>query len=515
VNDILSQIKAFYEGLEPGRRRVLLGAMALSLLGLVGVGLWSSQERYEAVYSSADPRQVQTTAGALEAAGITYRVSTDGTRLEVPYAQLGAARLEASASGQPSGLDILGSIELGSSPQQERWYQSYALQQEIQGSINSIEVVEASRVHIVQPDRVNFFSRDTTSSASVILQLTPGTELNRRQIAGIAQMVSGAVHGLDNSDVSLVDTEGNLLHPTTEDGMAGAMASVSERQQIEEAALQAKILEALLPILGHPRHIAAAVNVDLETATITRREKAYDPNSGVPESTDLREEESADGDVARGVPGTENNLPEQEAETRGGSKTSSLEERTNFIYSETNTTETLPAGRMRRVSTAVTIDVQALQRLVDASDGGQTIESLQTSIQNSIEGAVGYDEERGDSLMVEFIPFVEPEIEEISSLSTATWHVRQLLPSAVSALAVLLFFLLARPVVARMVEPASRGLDDGDRRDEMSESASELVDRMRSLAKGSEVIDSEELNRLTSDNEESAAAVLRRWLKAS
>ena len=86
VNDFYSQIKAFYEGLEPGRRRVLVGAIALSLLGLIGVGLWSSQERYGAVYSSADPRQVQTTAGALEAAGITYRVSSDGTRLGVPYA---------------------------------------------------------------------------------------------------------------------------------------------------------------------------------------------------------------------------------------------------------------------------------------------------------------------------------------------------------------------------------------------------------------------------------------------
>jgi flagellar M-ring protein FliF len=517
VNDTFSQIKAFYEGLEPTRRKVLIGAVALSLAGLVGVGLWSSQERYGVVYSSADPRQVQATAGALEAAGLTYRVSRDGTRLEVPSAQLGAARLEAAASGQPTGLDILGSIELGSSPQQERWYQGYALQQEIQSSINSIDVVEGSRVHIVQPDRVNFFSRDTTASASVVLQLTPGTELSRRQIAGIAEMVSGAVHGLDSSDVSLIDTAGNLLHPTSDDS-SGLSVSVAERASVEEGAMQAKILQALLPMLGHPRHVAAAVTVELESTSVTRNQKAYDPDSGVPISTDLREEKSSDGSPARGVPGAESNLPEQATSRSGGTETSTLQERSNYIYSETNTVETLPAGRLRRVSTSVTVNAHALQRLVDASGGTEDVASLQRKVEEVIQGAVGFDAERGDSLEVEFIPFVEPEVEDISTLSTATWHIRQLLPSVVSGLAVILFFLfVARPLVARMIEPARTEPDEGEGEGEpvTAESGSELVERMRELAAGAQVIDSAELNRLTSSHEEPAAAVLRRWLKAS
>ena len=71
----------------------------------------------------------------------------------------------------------------------------------------------------------------------------------------------------------------------------------------DASALQAKILEALLPMLGHPRHVAAAVTVELESATVTRSEKAYDPNSGVPISVDFREEKSTDGAPARGVPG--------------------------------------------------------------------------------------------------------------------------------------------------------------------------------------------------------------------
>ena len=518
MNDIVTQIKAFYEGLEPRRQKVLIGAVALCLMVLVAVGLWSNQERYDTVYSSADPRQVQATAAALEATGIIYRVSRDGTRLEVPSDQLGAARLEAAVSGQPTGLDILSSIELGSSPQQERWFRGYALQQEIQSSINSMDVVQASRVHIVQPDRVNFFSRDTAASASVILQLSPGTELSRRQIAGVASMVSGAVHGLETDDVSLVDTAGNLLHPTSDEG-AGMFANVSEREQSEEGALRAKILEALLPMFGHPRHIAAAVTVELENASVTRSEIAYDSNSGVPISTDYREEDRSDSSSARGTPGVESNLPEQASESRGGTKNSTLEERINYKYDETHTKKVIPAGRIRRVSSSVTIDARALQRLIDSSGGSENLESLQQKVSELTRGAVGFDNERGDTLMVEFIPFIELEVEEVSPISTATWHLRQFLPSLVTGLAVVLFFIfIVRPVVNRMVNPAAMSPDGDENEDEAvvrNESASELVERMRELAEGASTIDAAELNRLTSNHEEPAAAVLRRWLKAS
>ncbi|MDG1481675.1 MAG: flagellar basal-body MS-ring/collar protein FliF [Myxococcota bacterium] len=516
MNEIFSQIKAFYEGLDPSRRRILLVAVALSILGLIGVGLWSSQERYGTVYTSADPREVQATTGALEAAGIEYRVSRDGTRLEVPIADIGAARLQAAAAGQFNGLDIIGAIELGTSPSNERMYQNYALQKEIERTVNSIDAVTGSRVHIVQPDRVNFFSRDTVATASVMLDLMPGTTLSREQIAGIAGLVSGAVHGLESSDVSLIDNYGTLLHPSTE-GSSGIIATVSERASVEEGAMQGKILQALLPMLGHPRHVAAAVTVELETSAITRNEMAFDPESGVLVSSDLLEEQSSDGAPARGVPGAESNLPEQAAAT-GGSETSVLQEQSNYEYSQTNTVETLPAGRLKRVSTSVTVDARALQRLIETSDGAEEREALEQKVEELIRGAVGYRADRGDTIEVAFIPFVEPQVEETSDLTAATWHIRQLLPSIIVGLSVLMFFLfVAKPLVAKMIEPTRPrpGEDDYSKETSERESTTDLLERMRGLAAGAEVIDSSELNQLITSHEGPAAAVLRRWIKAT
>src|SRR6185312_10652202 len=84
-----------------------------------------------------------------------------------------------------------------------------AMEGELSRSIQTIEGIEAARVHLVIPER-QIFARDAQDpSASVILK-TRGT-LDRGQVQAIQHLVAAAVSGLVAEHISVVDDKGNLL----------------------------------------------------------------------------------------------------------------------------------------------------------------------------------------------------------------------------------------------------------------------------------------------------------------
>jgi len=525
VNEILEQIKTFYEGLEARQRIVVLSTVAASLVLAVGVAWWSSAESYAEVYASEDPQQVQMTARAFGESSIPYRISDDGTKLEVPKEHLGAARLEAAASGQPSGLDIVSAIELGKSPQQERWMRIYALQQDLQVTINGLEEVESCRVHLVLPDRVNFFDRETSSSASVTLQLYPGRTLTDRQTRGVAGLMTGAVHGLKIEDIYILDDQGNLLHPTLDGGSADGFVggTLIDQKRAFESEYEGKILEALIPMFGSPRHIATAVNVDLATHSIERRRDLVDPDSGVPISTDYREEDSRSGRQARGIPGAESNLPEQASEDDGGALTSIVQEQSNMEYSRTQEIEIIPAGGVERLTASVSVNSNAVAALVSASNGTEDMASIEKKIKEAVHGALGFDIQRGDQIEIGIVPFASVEMQPIASFPEGVVGASRTPTAVIVGIAAVLMMLLGligtrtvtkrrAAITAQLAETpeASQGgpsmfASPGD----------ELVERMRHLVDNLEKVDSEDLNRLAECHEDPSVQVLRRWLKAS
>jgi flagellar M-ring protein FliF len=208
-------------------------------------------------------------------------------------------------------MEVLQTMKLGASPQQERWIYLNALQGELTKTINSLEEVAASRVHIVEAKTSDFLKRDEQSSASVTVKLHPGQSLSNAQIQGIASLVAGAVRNLKPSQVVLVDETGELLNGAGgEDETMAAATTLLEARQQHEQRYKRTIVEHLIPIVGSASDVSVAVTVDVGAAATETSKMTYDPNSQVTISENIKESSSKE-DSPVGIPGSESNLPSQ------------------------------------------------------------------------------------------------------------------------------------------------------------------------------------------------------------
>ena len=517
---MIEQITQFYQSLESRERFTFVAALSLTMVALVAVLFWVNAEGYKPIYTSNDSSQVQSARMALESAGIPYQVSEDGFQLMVPIEHVGQARITTAGVSTISGMEVLNSMKLGASPQQERWIYLNALQGELTKTINSLDEVYASRVHIVESETSDFLKRDEQSSASVTVKLHPGQQLNNSQIQGIASLVAGAVKNLKANQVVLVDETGALLNGNTEEDEAlmGATTLLQAKQQHEQR-FKKSILDHLTPIVGSSTDVSVAVTVDVADSAVETNKMTYDPNSQITMSESIKESSSKE-DTPVGIPGSQSNLPSQ-VPTSDESSDEKFQSATNYEYSSTAERTVRTLGAPERVSASVMVNALALQTLVDASGGAIDLTTLQNEIEAAVKSTVGFSVKRGDVVSVSYVPF--------APLSTATdlvvstgFDLEAYIKYAMMLLVVLLlFFGVIRPIMTTytttilMDDEEDLTLEEKQALEESENSSLALARKLRKMVDNFETVNSEDLSRLVEMHEQPSAEVLRRWLRAS
>lgn len=365
---MIEQARTFYESLERRERGILISAASLAVIALVAVLFWANAESYKTVYTSNDTSRIQTAGLALESSGIPYKISSDGFQIQVPVEHLGQARVTTAGTSTISGMEVLSNMKLGVSPQQERWIYINALQGELTKTINSLEEVSASRVHIVEAEPSAFLKREEQSSASVTVRLHPGQQLSNNQVQGIASLIAGAVRGLKVREVVLIDETGELLNGSQDQDSDLALANtLVEARRNHKNRYKKTILNHLLPIVGSANDVSVAITVDVVAEATERYSHSRDPDSQVTLSETIKESSSKDEQPV-GIPGAEANLPEQAPEQEASSD-EKFQQATNYEYSQIKETTVLAPGAPEKVNVSVLVNTLALQSLIDASGG--------------------------------------------------------------------------------------------------------------------------------------------------
>jgi flagellar M-ring protein FliF len=525
VNQIIEQLRKFYDGLEPRRQRILWAALALTAVTLVGVGIWASSDSYQVIYNDTDAEALASAKAALEERNIPYRVSSDGGSISVPQHFAGEAKVDIASTGNVVGLEIIETISAGTTPRREDWYYQRALQGELTRTLLALDEIEACRVHIVLPDESAFLRERRAGSASVSLRLRSGRTLGARQIAGITALVAGAVQGLDPDHVVLTDASGNILTDTEQsDAFQRQASNLLEKQRAEERGLVERLQNSLTKLLGSPERFDVSVAVTLDDTTLEETIQELDPNSQVTISEQLIEEESS-GSTASGVPGSESNLPEKRAATSNGTERSSTQTQANYDYTKRTTHTTRMAGTVERVSASITVDSTAITEIIESSEGRHTEESLQAALEASIQDAIGFQQARGDSITLAFMPFNAELALASAELTEAPLDLLRYLPYTLAALALLLVFgFVVRPMMSVAMkgtapDPAMAMGPDGTliavADGEPAEDDVSLADRLRHMVDNFETVDARELNRLVEAQTEASTEVLRRWMQGA
>ncbi len=399
----------------PGRHKLsaLFGTAALVAV-LAASWMWATTPEYRVLYSNVSDRDGGAIVAALGQMNVPYRFTEGGGAILVPAGQVHDARLRLASQGLPRGsvvgFEVMETQKLGVTQFQEQINYQRALEGELARSIQSLAAVRAARVHLAIPKPSVFLRDQQKPTASVLLSLHAGRSLERRQVAGIIHLVASSVPQLSAREISILDDAGTLLSgPQTSEGLDPSQ--LAQVQQIE-ATYGRRILDILEPIVGRG-NVHAQVSVDMDFSVTESTAEIYTPNQGggaaAVRSQQLSEPGGLPGSGAAGVPGSASNQPGAAPSAGAAAAAAAQPGRKDMTvrYEVDRTVRHVraPVGTLRRLSAAVVVNHR---RVTDAA-GKSTTEALKpeelAQVTALVKEAIGFSQQRGDSLNVAHAPF--------------------------------------------------------------------------------------------------------------
>ncbi len=290
---------------------IMVGLAASVALGFAVV-LWSRQPSYQTLVTQPDSQAAAQIGALLEQAHIEYRLDPDSGVIMVDQQHLVEAKLKLASSGlmpKPNpGYELLDSSQFGTSQFMEtaRYYR--AVEGELGRTIAAMAGVQEARVHLAIPKHSVFVEDDQRSSASVFVQLLPGKNLDRSQVAAMVHLVAASVPGMRAQDVTLVDQNGQLLSNDINDPAAMMSSHQMEAQTNLEHDLQKRIDSILSPVLGLGG-FHAEVSADMDFSQVEQTSENFNPNQPSLRSEQTVSEVQGPNAGTQGVPGALSNQP--------------------------------------------------------------------------------------------------------------------------------------------------------------------------------------------------------------
>lgn len=458
-----------------------LGVMGAILLGLlmffVFISMRITTQEMKLLYTDLSSIDSGAVATKLEESQIPYEISSDGSRILVPGDEVGRARMLLAAEGLPNGGSV--GYELfdkqsgfGTTNFVQNINQVRALEGELARTISSLDNIRSARVHIVLPQRQKFSRETRAPSASVVLGVNSGSVVDRQQIVSVQSLIASAVPSLKSRNVSVVDSNGNLLAKGGSEDNGLLSLKADDMRKNYETRLQNKIEEQVSRIVGYGK-VTAIVTVDMNFDRINTSEELYNPEGQVLRSTQSTQESNTEREPASNDVSIGNNLPgvggDLLADQGPSSEGTRNEEVSNYEISKTLKNTVYQSGKVEKLYVSVLVD----GRYVTDDEGVRTYEARSTEemdkISTLIKAAIGIDEDRGDALEVANLQFAVLDAAEglVDDRMLFGFEKSDLIDAAeimvVAIMVILVVLLILQPMVTKLmnVELSSRpGLDD-------------------------------------------------------
>lgn len=471
----LEQMRSMFTSLPLRHKLIYSGAILLFVGSLSYLVYTANQPDYVPLYSGMSESDMADVVASVKAKKIPYRISASGNGIEVARQQLYETRLALAKDGIPKGagmgFEIFDQQKLGSTDFVQKINYQRALQGELARTINEMDEVLESRVHLVMPEESLFVADHKPPSAAVVVKLRPGARLEQKQIQGIVHLVASTVRGLEEDKVTVLSTDGQVLFKKNSADQPMQMSNLqTEHKSRVEDEVRKKVQSLLEPVLGANRVLTRA-SVDLDLNQVQIAEETYDPDSAVIRSQQRSIENSDGKDLpAKGNPDVPINVesklmqnsPQGDAPGVKGKQFNRQRETVNYEINRVSRQTVQSPGNIKKISVAVIVD-GPYEVKKEGEEAGKTVfvgrsaEELK-SIEEIVKKAIGYNETRGDQINVSNIPFATDVAAGDTAAAENRWL--KLLKSNQTLLvnlllALLVFLFVVKPFMRKFQEMAA------------------------------------------------------------
>ena len=484
--------------LDRGQRlRLGLGVALLVVAGIAGI-LMGKQAEWRVLFSNLADKDGGAIVAQLSTMNIPYKYSEGGGAIMVPADRVHDLRLRLAAQGLPkgsvAGFELMEGNRFGMTQFQERLTFQRGLEGELTRSIQSLASVQNARVHLALPNQNGFFREQQKPSASVLVTLQPGAELNRAQIAGIVHLVASSVPEMVTSAVSVLDDSGKLLSSPPDGAAGGAGGGDATQlqyvQQLEQVYTR-RVMDMLEPVVGRG-NVKATVTADIDFSQSEQTSEQHKPNqasdAGAIRSQQVVESSGAapGSNQPAGVPGATTNQPpatpnapingQAQPLTAGTGNTgggaagaptnTKRESTTNYEVDKTVRVTRGGTPTVLRLSAAVVVNYAPA---ASGAKGGPTALSAQQIDQMTalVRESIGFSKDRGDSVNLMNAPFL---VQAGDTTALPLWKQPEILdlarsmawPAGTLLFALLILVGFVRPALKGLNPPAPKVLSPGD-----------------------------------------------------
>lgn len=446
------------------RQGAMIVALTICLAIAIFIIIWSQEPEMRPL-GKFETQELIETLDYLDSQQIEYELQ--GNTIMVAADQYQNVKLSVARGGLTQGAQegseiLMQDSGFGVSQRMETERLKHSREQQLARTIEELNAVGRARVLLAIP-KENIFARHTKSpSATVVVTLKRGRMLSEEEIDSVVDIVASAVQGMQPSKVTVTDQNGRLLNSGSQNSLSALSRKQFEIERKREDEYLQKINSILSPVVGLDNY-TAQVDVTMDFTQVQETQKTYNPDLPAIRS-ELLIEENSTGSGAMGIPGALSNqppldsdIPEQAngGQGRAANGRSHKEQTRNYELDQTISHKQNQTGTMRRLSVSVAVDYIT----TTAEDGTiqKTPRSTQAlvNIRRLLQGGIGFDLNRGDTLEVVTIPF--NKVDDLASVEQPyyqqDWFQPFVRTVASMIVIVVLILFLVRPMLKKLMYP--------------------------------------------------------------
>jgi len=525
INNILNFILEFWKKLTSAQKVVLIVAPLIVAVALFSLIFWASRPQYVALFNKLTVNEAGQITAKLQELNYPYKLGDGGTTILVPQKDVAEIRLQLANAGLPKestfSFENLDQIRLGETDADRRLRFVLGLQNELEKTIKTLDGVEYARVHIVMPEESLFLEDQKQATAAVTVKTTYGTTLNDDQVRAIANLLAYSVEGLTTENVTIVDTNGNVLSDflNSNNTPHKLTANQIQVQQAVENNIQKSVQSMLDKVFGSGTTVVRAnAKINFDQKTITSQISENGALVSRQETSETSTSESTPG----GVPGIDNNTYETPVYPVVGSSNSSSERSSiteNYQPSVIQEETVVSPGQIERLTISVMADADNITE--------QQLENIEAIVVT----ATGIDLNRGDLIQVARLPFNKSSVlEHQAALDELARKERLMLYAQLAAgvlVALILLVIILRVRAKRKRELEQLALEQEEKLVTLEEAEKLLAAQLeaerqaelklaRRKVKTTEEIEREktrqEVEKYTRENPDEVARLVKAWL---
>ncbi|WJG10607.1 flagellar basal-body MS-ring/collar protein FliF [Aliiglaciecola sp. LCG003] len=448
------------------RQLTIVVALVICIAIAIFIVLWAQEPNYRPLGKMETPELIET-LDYLDANYPDYKL--EGSVVFVRESDYKTIKLNMTRQGLSTSSTIEGSeiimqdMGFGVSQRVEKERLKHAREQQIARTIEEINGIKRAKVLLAMPVENVFARREKKASATIVVTSARGSSISAREVDAIVDIVASAVQGMEPNRVTVTDSNGRLLNSGSQDAASARSRKEYEMEKQRESAYLEKIDSILIPVLGLGNYTAQA-DVTMDFTAVEQTQRRYNPDLPAVRSEMLVEENSIGGVIA-GIPGALTNQPPLDStipEQAGGASSAaalpgrnSKEETRNYELDTTISHTKQQTGIIKRLSVSVAVDyINATAEDGTVTTNPRAQQEL-LNIRRLLQGGIGFDVTRGDSLEVVSIPFSKDDdyVPVEVPYYKEDWFAQTVKVAAGALIIIVLIFALVRPMLGRLINP--------------------------------------------------------------